>query len=153
MTITGALSLINGTTYNYKNGDEFQLITCSNITGKFTSITPEIPGDGLVWDVSELYSLGIIKVKNSTAINNREMANVSIFPNPAVDWLNVQFKNHNSEVTTITIYDITGKEKINTVLSGDCNNSIDIRQLSEGIYFVKILQDKQLYGFKLSVVR
>ena len=45
----------------YHDGDKIQAFT-GKATGTFAEIIPATPGDGLKWDVSELYAKGLLKV-------------------------------------------------------------------------------------------
>ena len=65
--------------------------------------------------------------------NNQNTLDLSIFPIPADNSLNISFPN-NTLVTTATIADITGK--ITRVKIVD--NTIDVRSLSSGVYFLQI---------------
>ena len=66
--------------------------------------------------------------------------NISIYPNPATDVLNIKVKNGVSEsnIQSISIYGIKG-ELISKTLHYKQN--IDIKNLSKGMYFVKIISD------------
>ena len=50
----------------YHDGDKIQAFT-GTATGTFAEIIPAIPGNGLKWDVSELYDKGLLKVVADTA--------------------------------------------------------------------------------------
>lgn len=68
-------------------------------------------------------------------INLRD--NISIYPNPARDVLNIVFNEIITEPTPVEIYDTFGRmilfEKINKN-----NNSIDISAFSRGMYLLKV---------------
>jgi len=66
--------------------------------------------------------------------------NISIYPNPASDVLNIKVNNGitESDVQSISIYGIKG-ELISKTLHYKQN--IDIKNLSKGMYFVKIISD------------
>lgn len=68
-----------------------------------------------------------------------------IFPNPAHDYFNIKFQNPNSKSLSVSIYDITGKMILQATKQYSSNNeiSIDIRTLKNGIYFLKISDDKK----------
>ena len=44
------------------NATEFQVFDAKSINGTFAQIMPETPGEGQTWDLSQLYTAGIIKV-------------------------------------------------------------------------------------------
>ncbi len=74
----------------------------------------------------------------STEIKKNEpLAHVLMYPNPAKEMLIIENANQNSFVM---IYDITGKQLINRKLQ---NGQIDIRELTNGIYTIKIKTNTQ----------
>ena len=68
----------------------------------------------------------------------------SIFQNPASDAINVRFATTESTSTTVNVIDITGKV-IRTINLGTTNGtqqiSIDLNELTTGIYFVELVND------------
>ena len=52
-------------------GKEYHVFTLSggSITGRFTTIDPAIPGDDMLWDDTELYTKGILRVIGTSAVN------------------------------------------------------------------------------------
>jgi uncharacterized delta-60 repeat protein len=62
--------------------------------------------------------------------------NISIWPNPAIDYLNV---SSGSSITDIRIYDSFGKMiELNKGNKSDFHHTIDLRQYAEGIYKVVV---------------
>ena len=70
--------------------------------------------------------------------NNKE---ISIYPNPATDFIQIKA---NLKYTSTVIIDITGK----TVLDTGDKNRIDISHLANGIYFIKIIGKEHIYTQK-----
>ena len=64
---------------------------------------------------------------------NYSFGNIFIYPNPASSILNFIVKN-NITISTITINDISGKEIYKA--GNAINNSLDVSNLSSGVYFV-----------------
>lgn len=72
-------------------------------------------------------------------LNDRDYDNsIFVYPNPATTILNFDVKN-NIAISAITINDITGKEIYKA--SNAINNSIDVSNLSSGVYFVTFKSD------------
>ncbi len=87
----------------------------------------------LVDDLSLYYSTDIEK--------NQSDFDIKIFPNPANDILTVYCKNNNANSNQIIIYNIAGQE----VYKNSFNASqfkISIADFMEGVYFVKIFNDR-----------
>ncbi|MEJ0091698.1 MAG: LamG-like jellyroll fold domain-containing protein [Limisphaerales bacterium] len=62
ITYGGTLNLVNVSGTPLANGNSFQVFSAASYVGSFSSITPTIPGPGLVWDTSQLNTLGFISV-------------------------------------------------------------------------------------------
>ena len=78
LTFNGGLKLNNGAIlkvndammdHSYQAGDEIRAFSGS-VTGTFSEIQPATPGEGLVWDTSELYTKGLLKVAAASSISN-----------------------------------------------------------------------------------
>jgi N-acetylneuraminic acid mutarotase len=69
----------------------------------------------------------------------------SVFPNPATENLNISFSNSKFEPAEISIYDISGKQLITKLLT---SSQIDVSFLAKGIYFIKIIKEKENFMTK-----
>lgn len=77
-----------------------------------------------------------------TGINELELANVKIYPNPATNNLTVDLPTPTSK-TTATIYDVLGATHQLVVLDRQQTN-IDISSLACGIYFIEVTADNKV---------
>lgn len=66
-------------------------------------------------------------------IDDNLLSQVSLFPNPATDFVNIQLPN-TVEMKSIAVYDVLGK----VVANSATNNQINIAQLNRGVYMVNI---------------
>ena len=82
----------------------------------------------------------MVNIVESLSTNNIQIENISIFPNPINNMLNV---NVGSNIgLNYSIFNITGQ----TIFKGkftEFNNRVDFSDLSKGVYFLQVL-DKQL---------
>lgn len=78
LTFNGGLKLNSGAILrlndammetDFKAGDQIKAFT-GKATGEFADILPAIPGEGLVWDTSELYASGLLKVATGSSISS-----------------------------------------------------------------------------------
>lgn len=76
------------------------------------------------------------------AVAEVETTSLSVYPNPATDRLFVNADNLNS----VEIFDMTGRSVMTTTLS-----DIDLRDMSAGIYFVKVNSENASKTIKLVV--
>jgi len=79
-------------------------------------------------DVAQ-YSDGNLSLKDFSSSQFR------IFPNPAADYISIDFGNKKFENATVEIYDTTGKLCHSANLSGQ---QIDVQNLAKGMYFAKV---------------
>jgi hypothetical protein len=79
----------------------------------------------------------LLPVVTGITEENNPMA-LSIFPNPASDFISVQTENTGSVVVNIT--DVSGRVVAQQVIN-QMVNRVDIRQLDKGIYFLNVTTD------------
>ena len=93
---------------------------------------------GFTFELTELFpnaGVGVPEVNHNT--------HMSIYPNPAVDQLNVTL----SQNADIVIYNIMG-QKVMTVEGHVGANSISISNLTAGVYFINAGSDTQKFVVK-----
>lgn len=136
-TINFTNTSINGTTYFWDFGDGNTSIQ-QNPNNTYT--------------LSNTYSVKLITFSMDNCFSDTTIQNVnviisgiedintkkeiSIYPNPGTDF--IQLKT-NLKYASILIMDVTGK----TIISSNYNTSIDISNLTKGIYFIKIIGEKK----------
>jgi len=67
-------------------------------------------------------------------VDNDKVVNFKLFPNPASNFIIIE--SNEAEVSSISIYDITGKNV--QVIKEIKNKTIDVSGLNKGVYFIKI---------------
>ncbi|MBS2100430.1 rhamnogalacturonan lyase family protein [Carboxylicivirga linearis] len=136
--LNGTLELIEKTDTPYQAGDEFVIVNGSNISGEFEAIIPETPGEGLVWDTSELVSAGKIKVTTATNIGNVVFSSESfkVYPNPIENIMYVQSLS-GSEINKVVIQDVNGV-KLKEVEINSTMGQIETADLNSGVLLLKI---------------
>ena len=86
----------------------------------------------------------IYKLDDATAIKKNVDSGLKIYPNPAVDVVNIEGA---SVVKTVDITDLSGRTAISvSELSG---NKIDVAGLQRGVYLMKVTTDKGIKVVKL----
>jgi len=90
------------------------------------------------------YTRTVTLSASATFVNEMEemISGVSVFPNPASDFLNTRFENFSEEQTEIDLLDIAGK-KVSTLYSGkeaagEVKKSFNIRNIAKGVYWLRI---------------
>jgi hypothetical protein len=111
-------------------------------------------GDMDYWDRNPNQDLSdplTISIIDNTGIEETlSKANVSLYPNPVSDQLNIQFDNYKSEVIEMDIIDITGKIIQHQQLL-EKNNTVRLMNMAEGIYLVKLQNGNISETYKIMV--
>lgn len=107
-----------------------------------------------------ILSIIIFFLLGSSALSNASLFDtekpLSLYPNPAANYLNILLTSDDSAIPEIRFVDLTGKivKKVDqNVLkeSSVYRAEIDISDLKTGIYFVKVIQGKKTFTEKLVV--
>jgi len=84
----------------------------------------------------------------ASPVSIKEIENIndlSVYPNPASDRLNIKFNTSTADDFNITIYNVTGqevyKEKLNNFI-GSYNNEININDFAQGVYLMQVKSSK-----------
>ncbi len=72
----------------------------------------------------------------TVGINETEMAQISIFPNPAKDVINVSFES-GDDVKHIEVYNLNGSKVLEVMGEGSSTQAVNISGLVKGVYTLK----------------
>ena len=95
------------------------------------------------YDCTDVYYIGIDDVKilqSSLAVSDSKTAVVSIYPNPASDFIKIQ---NVKELQSVRIFDMSGKKVVET-----SSADIDVRNLSKGLYILNIYTGNEVISKK-----
>jgi len=101
-------------------------------------------------------TLDYLGVNDNCNNTNNENINLSVYPNPAVDFVNIAYSLTTSSTVTIKIYDLNGRivKSINQNKSnGNQLERIDCNDLSRGTYIVQLLTGKNSRTAKFVVTK
>ena len=107
-------------------------------TFNFTDET--ITGDIILNEAPPLFSSCVlsfsISASDSTTATNDIFLNeeIKIFPNPVKDILNIKMENESIEIVEFQLFDVSGKRQQMIAK----NQSIDLSEVSSGLYFLKV---------------
>ncbi len=91
----------------------------------------------------DLWTEPVTPAQSRTKIQNQAAAsNVTVFPNPFTDKINIQLLNDNQQ-TEVSIYNAIGKLCRKEMIS-EKQNEINLSELKSGIYFLKISSDGKI---------
>lgn len=93
------------------------------------------------YECGTYYAVGI----NETQV---DLSQVSLYPNPAADYINLTLPQGNYSNASVNIYDLTGRLVLSSTLFGK-NERVDIQSLSPGSYFATVEIDGNRKSLKL----
>ena len=91
-----------------------------------------------------------VEITENLQIHKIESNNVKIYPNPFENYLNICFENYENNKYSVNIYDCDGGKIIQNKILNKKNNTIDLKNLVNGIYFLELVEnEKNISKFKL----
>jgi hypothetical protein len=111
--------------------------------------------NAIFWEASLNYDIYATKIcSNGTFVNlntNESIDNnFTIYPNPANQFIFLNFKNKNT-TSTIYLYNNLGQEVKKVSLSEQDNKIINIQDLPNGIYFIKCFSNDRMITQKIQI--
>ena len=97
----------------------------------------------------EAYTIGYIPVEDyptQRVVNTTSIVDVSIFPNPATETINITLNVDIASNSTMTIIDATGKMISNStteLVKGNNSLDLDVNALTTGVYYLQLKDAKQ----------
>jgi hypothetical protein len=101
-----------------------------------------IPTDTAGISAENQYVMNV--VGNLLSIDEFEMSQISVSPNPTTDFINIIIPNNNSNFVS-ELFDITGKQVLKTTNL----KTIDVSGLHSGIYILRIKTDKRIVSKRI----
>jgi hypothetical protein len=145
LTLNGTLYISNLGPELFAAGDSFKIFNSASCTGIFSSILPESPGSGLVWDTTGLSKYGILQIAKVNGISDTDLpSKIQVYPNPAKNSLLLKLADNASDFMLL-IENLKGQ----VVYTGSKKNTteyeVDLSSFSSGIYTLRFIIDKQVY--------
>ena len=83
---------------------------------------------------------GAVNVVGTASFDDQSLLNLSLYPNPASNIINLSIENLANAELKIEVYDVIGRlnKTVNTTFENN-KTSLDISKLTSGIYIVKVI--------------
>lgn len=96
----------------------------------------------LTWNIKHQVD---VKDPPALAVNNVEDFTLGFYPNPAQDYLNIQMNGISGKIGQIQLFDTQGHKVKQKDFTFDNNDiPVNLNNLAEGVYILKIYMDNQL---------
>jgi len=135
LTMSGKIKMTNIGGPSFVNGDAFKIIS-GTVIGTPTEIIPAVPGDGLVWDLSEFTTNGTIKVVTSTGLHEYPI-NSKVYPNPFNDKLSISLEQQLDEAQ-VSIVNMLGEIVYNSSFVNTSRINLKLNYLNNGVYLLQV---------------
>ena len=86
---------------------------------------------------------------HEASINQNEKKTISVFPNPAKDWISIQI-NNNADLLHFSLFDISGRKIMDVQPT---TSTISLENINSGIYLYRIETEEGFFSGKISVIR
>ncbi|WP_298118688.1 T9SS type A sorting domain-containing protein [Flavobacterium sp.] len=86
------------------------------------------------------------------AVNQFENNDFVFYPNPTTDFVTVTLKDGSDSITSISVYDVLGKQIMN-VKASSISETIDLSSVNSGIYFVEVATENNSKVVKKLIVK
>ena len=85
-------------------------------------------------------------------LETKEKVNINVYPNPAKDYINVDFDTKNFSKGEIHLFDMQGKLVKKAKLKTQKGNRVDISSLKAGSYSYNIILNGNAFGGMIIIV-
>ncbi len=89
-------------------------------------------------EMDEVFFDNFSLVSSTASVNDFSISNIKLFPNPAKDILTIQTTN-GIKIASVEVFDILGKQIIKSELQ---NNTLNVSELTQGMYIVKMISEE-----------
>ena len=123
---------------SYGPDDELPIVVAKKAKGVMVTFSSNAFINGKGFEIK--YSTVLVSIKEVENIND-----LSVYPNPASEKLNITFNTSTADDFNITIYNVTGqavyKETLNNFV-GSYHNEINVNDLAQGVYLMQVKSSK-----------
>lgn len=131
-------------------GASFKLFNATVINGGYTTILPEVPAEGLVWDLTKINE-GILGIMVPTGIKKIDASTVKVYPQPVDEFCYISVENENASSIVVEVFNSNGgREIVKSESVTSTQIKLNTSNLTSGIYFLRLTNEEgAIYTHKL----
>lgn len=151
-SINGGILKLSGLSGNFAEGDSYKLFNAASISGEFNSIDVPYINDTLNWNLSKLYTEGVIYVHRVATGTENLNGNqgIQLLQNPSNGLFRLDMGMVHGEYRA-QVFSMDGKQILDQKLEGGQVNQVDIRGAAQGNYLLQMGEGSTQERFKLIV--
>lgn len=140
---------------DYESGSEVTIAATANENYKFINWTNS-DGDILSTDSITLFTMPeantelVANFQSTENIQQTEFDNMSIYPNPAADFINIEMIPENSEIVLTNLF---GEEIVRSSSLSNTTTRINTSNLQSGVYFLIIKTGNNYKTHKIHIIK
>ena len=81
-------------------------------------------------------------------LGDEDLSDISVYPSPATDVLNIDLPESENTKATVTVYDVLGSVVLTNTIATDESNQLSVRNFKAGLYFIVVQNDERTYKTK-----
>lgn len=135
--------------YSNAGANDIRVLDDRTITQPAWASAIYIPAD-VSYTNGEAFGIRLRMAGGDAGINEGLLVDVSVYPNPATDFANVNFDITQYHNASVQILNSNGQSIYSSLLTTQ-NHRIDLQNIAAGVYFVKIMADEGSIVRKLVV--
>ena len=89
--------------------------------------------------------MGADEFTGSMAVQDNTLKGVKLYPNPVVDFVNINFS---SKIDSVEIYNVAGQRVVSQKWNA-ASGTMDMRNLAPGMYIIKLNTGKEVQSVKV----
>lgn len=149
-TANGTIVFVTNTNYNLNDGSDITFRAIFSEANYIGTIVPSGAANRVVL-VAEFNGTPQVVSRSladtNLSVNQNKIAGLNMYPNPVKNG-NLYITSNSSNAKTVAVYDILGKQVVNTKTT---NNAVNVSNLKGGAYIVKITEDGKTDTKKLII--
>ncbi len=157
ITTANGLYTLQGTIFDATATDNCEYLELTNSLTNTHTIDNYLLTTGsylVIWRATDAQSSSIctqtITINKATELDGI-LNNIKIYPNPANNFININFNNSNENNYKVNIYNLLGQEIFFKEYHPSNEISIDVKEFEDGIYFIKISSKDKIYTSKIII--
>jgi autotransporter-associated beta strand protein len=137
ITLGGTLKISEVSGTSFLEGDNFKILEADSIQGNYDFIEPDIPGDGLIWDLSHITQGYLGVASHVSSVHTMEAPACVVYPNPNNGFCYLRLYAL-AGARSIRVTNIHGKVLFSKESVSSEVTELNLNHLPAGVYMIKV---------------
>jgi hypothetical protein len=137
-----------GLNNGYLEGNSIELKVWSSETDEEITLSAEIVEGEMVYNRKASVFIALSNLSVSAYELLESDVNIDVYPNPANDKVNIRFSDMPESGSTLSLFDISGKQLISEKVEGEVT-TMDVQNLQPGVYIIQVPVNGRILPHKI----